>query len=145
VKWLQRWRDNRSAGAKPTGGSTSPLEQHAEWLLDLVATQPDMTLNEIANIPNTDLPTSVSSEFTDNAKSRIDEAAGVVSGDSSTANSVGVKQVGRELGVRYLLEGSGRKAGNRVRIMSSRIIITPFPLEMPVCGLVTSVIRPRLG
>jgi adenylate cyclase len=30
--------------------------------------------------------------------------------------SVDVKQVGRELGVRYVLEGSVRKAGNRVRI-----------------------------
>ena len=47
VKWLQRWREDRSTRAKPTGGSTSPLEQHAEWLLDLVAAQPDMTLNEI--------------------------------------------------------------------------------------------------
>ena len=27
-----------------------------------------------------------------------------------------VKQVGRELGVRYVLEGSVRKAGNRIRI-----------------------------
>jgi TolB-like protein len=31
-------------------------------------------------------------------------------------NATDVKQVGRELGVRYLLEGSVRKAGNRVRI-----------------------------
>ena len=30
--------------------------------------------------------------------------------------AVDVKQVGRELGVRYLLEGSVRKAGNRLRI-----------------------------
>src|SRR6266702_4549587 len=30
--------------------------------------------------------------------------------------AVNVKQAGRELGVRYLLEGSVRKAGNRVRI-----------------------------
>ena len=30
--------------------------------------------------------------------------------------SVDVKQVGRELGVRYVLEGSVRKAGNRLRI-----------------------------
>ena len=44
---LQRWRDDRSTKAKPTGGSTSPLERHSEWLLDLIATQPDMTLNEI--------------------------------------------------------------------------------------------------
>ncbi len=30
--------------------------------------------------------------------------------------AVDVKQVGRELGVRYVLEGSVRKAGNRLRI-----------------------------
>jgi hypothetical protein len=30
--------------------------------------------------------------------------------------AVDVKQVGRELGVRYVLEGSVRKAGQRVRI-----------------------------
>ena len=30
--------------------------------------------------------------------------------------AVGVKQIGRELGVRYLLEGSVRKAGNKIRI-----------------------------
>jgi TolB-like protein/Tfp pilus assembly protein PilF len=35
--------------------------------------------------------------------------------------AVDVKQVGRELGVRYLLEGSVRKAGNRVRITSELV------------------------
>jgi TolB-like protein/class 3 adenylate cyclase len=35
--------------------------------------------------------------------------------------SVDVKQVGRELGVRYVLEGSVRKAGNRVRITGQLI------------------------
>ena len=35
--------------------------------------------------------------------------------------SVDVKQVGRELGVRYVLEGSVRKAGNRVRITTQLI------------------------
>ena len=34
-------------------------------------------------------------------------------------NAVDVRQVGRELGVRYVLEGSVRKAGNRVRITGS--------------------------
>jgi adenylate cyclase len=35
--------------------------------------------------------------------------------------SVGVRQVGRELGVRYILEGSVRKGGNRVRITAQLI------------------------
>jgi len=35
--------------------------------------------------------------------------------------SVDVKQVGRELGVRYVLEGSVRKAGNRVRITTQLV------------------------
>jgi len=35
--------------------------------------------------------------------------------------SVDVKQVGRELGVRYVVEGSVRKAGNRIRITSQLI------------------------
>jgi TolB-like protein/class 3 adenylate cyclase len=35
--------------------------------------------------------------------------------------SVGVRQVGRELGVRYVLEGSVRKGGNRVRITAQLI------------------------
>src|SRR6476469_1211976 len=35
--------------------------------------------------------------------------------------SVDVKQVGRELGVRYILEGSVRKAGQRVRITGQLI------------------------
>jgi transposase len=47
VKWLQRWRDCGSAEAKPTGGSRSRLEEHAEVLLALVAEQPDLTLDEI--------------------------------------------------------------------------------------------------
>ena len=34
---------------------------------------------------------------------------------------VDVKQVGRELGVRYVLEGSVRKAGNRVRVTGQLI------------------------
>jgi hypothetical protein len=36
-----------SAKTKPTGGSTSPLDEHAERLLALVAEQPDLTLDEI--------------------------------------------------------------------------------------------------
>ena len=47
VKWLQRWRDTGSVAAKPTGGATSPLEEHADLLLGLIAEQSDMTLDEV--------------------------------------------------------------------------------------------------
>src|SRR6202163_1136203 len=47
VKWLQRWHDDGSATATPRGGSTSPLEKHANWLLALIAKQPDLTLDEV--------------------------------------------------------------------------------------------------
>lgn len=47
VKWLQRWRETGSAAAKPTGGSCSPLEEHASWFLALIAQQPDLTLEEV--------------------------------------------------------------------------------------------------
>jgi hypothetical protein len=40
--------------------------------------------------------------------------------------AVDVKWVGRELGVRYVLEGSVRKAGNRVRI-TGQLINTQLP------------------
>jgi adenylate cyclase len=43
----------------------------------------------------------------------------VIARNSSFAykgRSVGVKDIGRELGVRYILEGSVRQAGNRVRV-----------------------------
>jgi transposase len=46
VKWLQRWRESRSAAPKPRGGSISPLEEFATEILALVAEQPDLTLVE---------------------------------------------------------------------------------------------------
>jgi transposase len=47
VLWAQRWRETGSVAAKPSGGSTSPLEDRAEFLLALIARQPDFTLDEI--------------------------------------------------------------------------------------------------
>jgi transposase len=34
----------------PSGGSTSPLEEHAEFLLGLIVEQPDLTLDEIVAV-----------------------------------------------------------------------------------------------
>ena len=47
VRWMQRWCATGSVAAKPSGGRSSPLEEHAQWLLALVADKPDLTLDEI--------------------------------------------------------------------------------------------------
>jgi adenylate cyclase len=74
--------------------------------------------------------------------------------------AVDVKQVGRELGVRYILEGSVRKAGNRVRITGQLIDATTgthlwadrfdggledvFDLQDRVTASVVNAIAPKL-
>jgi adenylate cyclase len=74
--------------------------------------------------------------------------------------AIDVKQVGRELGVRYVLEGSVRKAGNRVRITVQLIDATTgahlwadrfdgslediFDLQDKVASSVAGVIEPAL-
>src|SRR5499427_2867186 len=74
--------------------------------------------------------------------------------------AVDVKQVGRELGVRYVLEGSVRKAGQRVRITGQLIdavtgthlwadrfdgaLENIFELQDKVAGSVAGVIEPAL-
>jgi transposase len=47
VIWAQRFESTGSVAARPSGGSTSPLEDHARFLLALIAAQPDLTLDEI--------------------------------------------------------------------------------------------------
>jgi transposase len=47
VIWVQRWKATGSIVARPSGGSVSPLEDHAEFLLGLVTEQPDLTLEEV--------------------------------------------------------------------------------------------------
>ena len=47
IKWMQRFRRSGSAAAKPVGGSRSPLDDHADWLLGLIAGEADLTLDEI--------------------------------------------------------------------------------------------------
>jgi TolB-like protein len=75
--------------------------------------------------------------------------------------AVDVKQVGRELGVLYVLEGSVRKAGNRIRITAQLLDATNgahlwadrfddsldnvFELQDNVASSVTGVIEPTFG
>lgn len=62
IKWLQRWRERKSAAPKPRGGSVSPLEEFAADILALVAEQPDLTLVEtVATLRKRRIKTSRSS------------------------------------------------------------------------------------
>ena len=48
IRWIKRWTTTGSVEAKPgTGHCRSPLEEHKQWLLDLVAAEPDLTLDDI--------------------------------------------------------------------------------------------------
>src|SRR6185436_18968233 len=74
--------------------------------------------------------------------------------------AVDVKRVGRELGVRYVLEGSVRKAGSRVRITGQLIDVSTgahlgaerfdgglediFDLQDQVTAIVVGAIAPKL-
>ena len=75
--------------------------------------------------------------------------------------SVDVRQVGRELGVRYVLEGSVRKAGNRVRVTAQLIdaadgahlwaerydreLVDVFAIQDEISQRIAAVVEPELG
>jgi transposase len=47
VIWVKCFRETGRCAAKPRGGSTSLLEEHAEFLLALIERQSDLTLDEV--------------------------------------------------------------------------------------------------
>jgi transposase len=47
---VKLFHETGSCAAKPFGGSTSPLEEYATFLLTLIAEQPDLTLDEVVAI-----------------------------------------------------------------------------------------------
>src|SRR3989475_5183225 len=47
VIWVKCFRRTGRCAAKPRGGSISPLEKHADFLLGLIEKQPDLTLDEM--------------------------------------------------------------------------------------------------
>src|SRR6516164_7003868 len=47
IKWVAAYRTTGICTAKPRGGSTSPLEKYANFLLTLIEVQPDLTLDEV--------------------------------------------------------------------------------------------------
>src|SRR4029450_8879900 len=47
IIWVKVFRETGRCAAKPRGGSISPLEKHAGYLLGLIERQPDLTLDEV--------------------------------------------------------------------------------------------------
>ena len=47
IRWVARWRQSGLVAAKPMGGKHSLLDDHKEWLPELIAAEPDLTLEEI--------------------------------------------------------------------------------------------------
>jgi transposase len=45
--WVKCFRETGRCAAKPRGGSISPLENRADFLLGLIEKQPDLTLDEV--------------------------------------------------------------------------------------------------
>jgi len=48
IKWVKCFRDTGEC-AKPHCASTSPLEEHTDCLLTLIADQPHLTLDEVVS------------------------------------------------------------------------------------------------
>jgi transposase len=46
IRWCRSWSETGSAAPKRSGGSVSPLEEHSDWILALIAKQPDLTIEE---------------------------------------------------------------------------------------------------
>lgn len=62
IRWVARWRQTGSVAAKLMGGKRSPLDAHKQWLLELIAAEPDLTLEEIrGRLRARDLAVSASS------------------------------------------------------------------------------------
>jgi len=48
IIWVKCFRETGRCAAKPRGGSVSPLEEYADFLLGLIKREPDLTLDEVA-------------------------------------------------------------------------------------------------
>ena len=46
IRWCRSWSETGSPASKQSGGSVSPLEEDSDWILALIAKQPDLTIEE---------------------------------------------------------------------------------------------------
>ena len=104
-----------------TGKSTSPATKMPTETAQLLALKPSIAVLPFENMcgdPEQDYFADgmVEDIITELSRSKSLFVIARTSSFTYKGKTVDVKRVGRELGVRYVLEGSVRKAGNRVRI-----------------------------
>jgi adenylate cyclase len=110
-------------------GLTSIRSSHPATVPPLALPLPDKP--SVAVLPFTNMSGDPEQEFVSDgiaedvitALSRYPSLFVIARNSSFTykGRAIDVKQVGRELGVRYLLEGSVRKAGNRIRVTAQLV------------------------
>ncbi len=120
-------QEHRSAGAGLPGSRRDAAESHRRQRPALpLPDKPSIAVLPFANMsgdPEQEYFADGMVEEIITALSRIRWLFVIARNSSFTykGRAVDVKQVGRELGVRYVLEGSVRKGGNRVRITAQLI------------------------
>ena len=50
IRWLQRFREDRTCEPMPRRGSTSPLEKYSRQILALIGERRDLTLDELVSV-----------------------------------------------------------------------------------------------
>jgi TolB-like protein/two-component SAPR family response regulator len=146
------------AHSDPTASTLDPIQDHCEE-------KPSIAVLPFANLSGDPEQEYFSDGITEDIITALSRLRWflVISRNSSfvyKTGTVGIKQIGRELGVRYLLEGSVRKAGERLRITAQlvdaasgaqhwaehydRQLRDIFALQDDITQSVTAAIEPKL-
>jgi TolB-like protein len=116
------WRRSRAAGPAVSDSPPPP----AATPLDAVPDKPSIAVLPFLNFSGDPAQEYFSDGITDGIITELSRFRGLFvisrnSGFTYKNQSTDVRQVARELGVRYVLEGGARKSGNRVRV-SARLV-----------------------
>ncbi|WGS18530.1 adenylate/guanylate cyclase domain-containing protein [Bradyrhizobium sp. ISRA463] len=118
-----RLYDARSGSATPSKSSNSPAEPYKTLPLPDKPSIAVLPFQNMSGDPEQEYFADGVVEDIITALSRFKSLFVIARNSSFTykGKAVDIKQVGQQLGVRYVLEGSVRKAGNRVRITGQLI------------------------
>jgi len=114
------------APAYPAGSSSAPADNNTQLQLPDRPSIAVLPFQNMSGDPEQEYFADGMVEDITTALSRVKWLFVIARNSSFTykGKAVDIKQVGRELGVRYVLEGSVRKAGNKVRITGQLIEVS---------------------